>query len=33
MNKYKSMLEEMNFNVVEKILIYVNEKIKIHKSK
>jgi len=33
MNKYKSMLEEMNFNVVEKILIYVNEKIKIYKSK
>ena len=33
LNKYKSVLEEMNFKVVEKILIYINEKIKIYKSK
>ena len=33
LNKYKSVLEEMNFKVVEKILIYINEKIKINKSK
>ena len=33
LNKYKSILEEMNFKVAEKILIYVNEKIKIYKSK
>ena len=33
LNKYKSVLEEMNFKVAEKILIYVNEKIKIYKSK
>ena len=33
LNKYKSVLEEMNFKVAEKILIYVSEKIKIYKSK
>ena len=33
LNKYKSVLEEMNFKVSEKILIYVNEKIKIYKGK
>ena len=33
LNKYKSVLEEMNFKVVEKILIYITEKIKINKSK
>ena len=33
LNKYKSVLEEMNFKVAEKILIYINEKIKIYKSK
>ena len=33
LNKYKSVLEEMNFKVTEKILIYVNEKIKIYKGK
>ena len=33
LNKYKSILEEMNFKVTEKILIFVNEKIKIYKSK
>ena len=33
LNKYKSVLEEMNFKVVEKILIYINEKIKIYKIK
>ena len=33
LNKYKSILEEMNFKVTEKILIYVNENIKIYKSK
>ena len=33
LNKYKSMLEEMNFKVAEKILIYINEKIYIYKSK
>ena len=33
LNKYKSILEEMNFKVAEKILIYVNEKIKIYKIK
>ena len=33
LNKYKSVLEEMNFKVVEKILIYITEKIKIYKSK
>ncbi|MAU30676.1 MAG: DNA helicase UvrD [Flavobacteriaceae bacterium] len=31
LKKYKSMLEEMNFKVAEKILVYVNEKIKINK--
>jgi len=33
LNKYKSVLEEMNFKVAEKILIYINEKIKIYKIK
>ena len=33
LNKYKSVLEEMNFKVAEKILIYINEKIKIYKMK
>jgi CRISPR/Cas system-associated exonuclease Cas4 (RecB family) len=33
LNKYKSVLEEMNFKVTEKILIYVYEKIKIYKNK
>ena len=33
LNKYKSVLEEMNFKVAEKILIYINENIKIYKSK
>ena len=33
LNKYKSVIEEMNFKVAKKILIYVNEKIKIFKSK
>ena len=33
LNKYKSVLEEMNFKVAEKILIYVNKKIKIFRSK
>ena len=33
LNKYQSMLDEMNFKVAEKILVYVNEKIKIFKSK
>ena len=33
LNKYKSVIEEMNFKVTEKILIYINEKIKIYKSK
>lgn len=33
MRKYQALLEEMNLKVVEKILIYVNEKIKISKCK
>ena len=27
MDKYEAMLKEMNFKVVEKILLYVNEKV------
>ena len=33
MRKYQALLEEMNLKVLEKILIYVNEKIKISKCK
>ena len=29
MDKYEAMLKEMNFKVVEKILLYVNEKVQI----
>ena len=33
MNKYQTMLKEMNFKVAEKTLIYVHEKIKINNCK
>ena len=33
MRKYQALLEEMNLKVIEKILIYVNETIKISKYK
>tara|TARA_B100001939_G_scaffold229052_1_gene197296 strand:+ start:398 stop:790 length:393 start_codon:yes stop_codon:yes gene_type:complete len=31
LRKYKSILEEMNFKIAEKIIVYVNERIKINK--
>ena len=33
MNKYQTMLKEMNFKVAEKTLIYVHEKIKVNNCK